>query len=61
MEFFCGRSATERPLGSICEEKGMSSRFRFLSCRNMTYAVESDINPIPSFLPLAVSVYIEIG
>ena len=39
-----GPSATKIPLGTIREEKGISSRSKFLSCRDMTLeAVESDV------------------
>ena len=39
-----GPSATKRPLGTIHKEKGISSRSKFLSRRDMTLeAVESDV------------------
>ena len=38
-----GPSATERHLGTIHEEKGISSWFQVLSCCNITLAVESDV------------------
>ena len=52
-------TATERPLGTICEFKGFVkgrnffSRFtRFLSRRDMTLAVESDVKSPLTLLPL---------
>ena len=46
-----GPSATERPLGTIREEKGISSRFQ-VPISYTTEAVESDVKPysvLPSF------------
>ena len=48
-----GPSATERHLGTIHEEKGISSWFQVLSCCNITLAVESDVKS-HSFLLLGL-------
>ena len=48
-----GASGTGRPLGTICEEKGISSWFWVYISRDMTLSVDSGVKP-HSFLPSSI-------